>query len=92
MPDLAQILPDHRSPRVKPITNAERVILNAAVLTSDHLAKKRVLCPGCARKVFERWPSGWDAHAVHECAGLEETDPERRKAEFKATFRGLFRA
>lgn len=77
---------------MRPVKNSDGVIVNAAVLTSERLAKKRVLCPGCAQKVFKQWPGGWDAHAVHECAGLEETDAERRKAEFKATFRALFRA
>lgn len=43
-------------------------------------------CPGCGEHYFVRWPFGWDAHAAHRCAGLTETDPVRRKAEFKAKF------
>ena len=43
-------------------------------------------CPGCGEHYFVRWPFGWDAHAAHKCAGLMETDLERRKAEFKVKF------
>lgn len=44
------------------------------------------LCPACEQHIFTRWPSGWDAHAAHRCSGLQETDPERRKAEYKARY------
>ena len=43
-------------------------------------------CPGCGEHYFVRWPFGWDAHAAHKCTGLGETDPVRRKAEFKDKF------
>lgn len=43
-------------------------------------------CPGCGEHYFVRWPFGWDAHAAHKCAGLIETDPGRRKAEFKVKY------
>ncbi len=49
------------------------------------------LCPACGRKEFKRWPWGWDAHAGHACAGLTETEPERRKAEFRRRFAQHFR-
>ncbi len=76
---------------MKPVVNNERVIINAAVLRDSRITKKRVLCPGCGEKVFEQWPEGWDAHAAHKCAGLESKGQVERKAEFKATFRHLFR-
>jgi hypothetical protein len=40
------------------------VIRNAAQLTADDVAMRRVLCPACEEKVFETWPGGWDAHAA----------------------------
>lgn len=43
-------------------------------------------CPGCEEHYFVRWPFGWDAHAAYKCSGLSETDPVRRKAEFKVKF------
>ena len=76
---------------MKPVLNSERVIINAAVLRASRVAKKRVLCPGCGKKVFAQWPGGWDGHAAEKCAGLESKGPVERKAEFKATFRHLFR-
>ena len=76
---------------MKPVSNSDEIIVNAAVLRDSDLAKKRVLCPGCGDKVFEQWPGGWDAHAAHRCAGLESKGEVERKAEFKATFRHLFR-
>ena len=76
---------------MKPVLNSDGVIINAAVLRDSHVAKKRVLCPGCSSKVFEQWPGGWDAHAADKCAGLESKGKLERKAEFKATFRHLFR-
>jgi hypothetical protein len=24
-------------------------------------------CPACSRKLFTRWPWGWDGHAAHAC-------------------------
>ncbi|MHA7880142.1 MAG: DUF429 domain-containing protein [Saccharospirillum sp.] len=43
-------------------------------------------CPGCGQHYFVRWPYGWDAHAAHKCMALKESDPVRRKAEFKSRF------
>jgi len=50
-----------------------------------------LLCPGCGEKQFQRWPWGWDAHAAHACRGLTETEPERRKAEFRRRFEQYFK-
>lgn len=50
------------------------------------VATATVLCPACQAKAFKRWPWGWDAHAAHACAGLESTEPEARKAEFRRRF------
>ena len=66
-------------------------ILNAAVLVAADVAHKRVLCPACMEKEFERWPEGWDAHAAHRCKGLSEGTPRERKAEFKHALAHLFR-
>jgi hypothetical protein len=66
-------------------------ILNAAVLTANDVAHKRVLCPACMEKEFEMWPEGWDAHAAHRCKGLEAGTPVMRKAEFKRALGHLFR-
>lgn len=41
------------------------------------------LCPACKVHQFKRWPWGWDAHAAFKCKGLSETEPERRKQEFR---------
>lgn len=43
-------------------------------------------CPACHQHQFVRWPFGWDAHAAHKCQGLKGSDPEERKAEFKAKY------
>lgn len=67
----------------------DNVILNAGNLRSNEVVHRRIICPGCGNFTFDSWPEGWDGHA-QVCAGLEEEDPERRKAEFKATFRHLF--
>jgi hypothetical protein len=50
-----------------------------------------VLCPGRGQKEFKRGPWGWDVHAAHDCAGLEASGPEERKAEFRLRFAGYFR-
>ena len=63
---------------------------NAAVLTVGQVAHRRVLCPACMEKEFERWPEGWDAHAAHRCKGLESETPQSRKAEFKLALGHLF--
>lgn len=51
--------------------SSDGTILNAAVLTADDGAHKRVLCPACMEKEFEMWPEGWDAHTAHRCKGLD---------------------
>ena len=76
---------------MKPVLDSDGVILNAAVLSADHVIHRRVLCPRCGSKVFERWPDGWDAHAASRCRGLESEGQTALKAEYKATFRTLFR-
>jgi hypothetical protein len=49
-----------------------------------------VLCPACGRHRFKRWPSGWDAHAAHTCSGLNETEAQARKSEFRRRFSDYF--
>jgi hypothetical protein len=76
---------------MKPQLSATGTILNAAVLTAADVAHKRVLCPACMEKEFEKWPEGWDAHAAHRCKGVEGDSPQTRKAEFKRVLSHLFR-
>lgn len=86
------LAPNHRSGSGRPIYRSpDGVILNAAELTPDDLAQQRVLCPGCGQKTFAKWPEGWDAHAVHRCAGVPGGSPDDRKAAFKSRFGHLFR-
>jgi hypothetical protein len=77
---------------MKPQLSSKGIILNAAVLTLGDVAHKRVLCPACMEKEFKMWPEGWDAHAAHQCKGLEDGTPETRKAEFKRALGHLFRS
>lgn len=76
---------------MKPVRDSEGTILNAASLTVDQVVHRKVLCPACGEKVFAMWPEGWDEHAAHRYKGLESQDERTRKAEFKFTFRQLFR-
>ena len=76
---------------MKPQVSPDGTILNAAVLTAQDVAHKRVMCPICMDMVFEMWPEGWDAHAAHRCKGLEGDTPEVRKPEFKKALGHLFR-
>jgi hypothetical protein len=61
--------------------NASRPRANGSSLSA-----RRRACPACLTTIFRRWPWGWDAHAAHRCSGLEGTDPEERKAEFRRRF------
>jgi len=76
---------------MRPVRNSDGVIVNAAKLRVSQVVGQRVSCPGCGAKDFARWPDGWDAHAAHKCAGLENETEVERKAEFKALLRALFR-
>lgn len=67
------------------------LIKNTTGLTAADVALRRVLCPACGIKIFEKWPLGWDAHAAHQCQGLSAGNPDARKSEFKARYRRLFR-
>lgn len=71
--------------------SSDGVIVNAAVLTVEQVAHERVRCPACMDKVFAMWPEGWDAHAAHSCAGIDDGDIVTRKAEFKRVLGHLFR-
>ncbi len=75
---------------MKPVHDEDGYIINANVLSVDAVVGRKVRCPMC-QSTFETWPQGWDAHADHRCAGLENLDSVARKAEFKATSRHLFR-
>ena len=76
---------------MKPVRDRHGTILNAALLRADQVVHMVVLCPACGEKVFVKWPEGWDGHAGHKCAGLEGSDPDKRKTEFKASLRHLFK-
>lgn len=71
--------------------NAEAVIEGADDLTAAEVVHRRVRCPACQEKVFERWPDGWDAHAAHRCQGLAAATEGGRKAEFRERYSHLFR-
>ncbi len=75
-------------------TRAEPTILDMikdiSGLAAGDVALRRVLCPACGTKIFEKWPLGWDAHAAHRCPGLSGATAEDRKTEFKNRFRHLF--
>jgi len=71
--------------------NSDGVIINAEELTVDDVVHERVLCPACGSMVFKSWPKGWDGHSAYPCQGLESTDPEDRKEQFKSRFEHLFR-
>ena len=76
---------------MRPIRNGDGAIVNAALLTAEEVAHKKVLCPACADMTFEMWPEGWDAHAEHKCAGVEGNTAEERKTDFKETLKYIFR-
>jgi hypothetical protein len=44
------------------------------------------ICPACQKKVFARWPWGWDAHAAYSCSGIEGETPEARKRIYKRCY------
>ncbi|MEO7963495.1 MAG: Swt1 family HEPN domain-containing protein [Gemmatimonadaceae bacterium] len=67
------------------------VILNANELNAVDVVNHRVLCPACGKKIFERWPSGWDAHSGTKCNADLGASPEARKSAFKERYRFLFR-
>jgi uncharacterized protein (DUF433 family) len=81
--------PEQRSllPRVDPAG----VIVNAEELSAGQVVGKRVRCPACRMLAFRSWPEGWDAHAATRCRGINGTDAELRKAEFKRRYAQLFR-
>ena len=86
------LAPTHRTGSGRPIQrSSDGVILNAAELTPDDLARQRVLCPACGNKTFALWPGGWDSHAAHRCAGVKGKAPETRKQDFRSRFGHLFR-
>jgi uncharacterized protein (DUF433 family) len=74
-----------------PRVDAAGAIVNAEELSVGQVVGKRVRCPGCRMLVFRSWPEGWDAHAAMRCRGINGSDPEARKAEFKRRFGQLFR-
>jgi len=70
------------------------VITNAEALTVAETAMKRVWCPACHERVFQKWSGGWDGHAGWKCTGLiglEAASPEDRKREYRKRFWFLFR-
>jgi hypothetical protein len=70
--------------------NRDGVVTNAAELNAGEVANQRVLCPGCHKMIFKKWPLGWDAHAATICAGIKSGDEKERKAYFKKRFAHLF--
>lgn len=74
-----------------PRVDAAGAIVNAEELSVGQVVGKRVRCPACRMLVFRSWPEGWDAHAAMRCRGINGSDPDARKAEFKRRFSQLFR-
>ncbi|MCC5795433.1 MAG: DUF429 domain-containing protein [Chromatiales bacterium] len=62
----------------------------AEARSSSQRTSRQLVCPACNQHMFKAWPSGWDAHAAHRCAGVSGTSPEQRKAEYKRCFSHLF--
>jgi uncharacterized protein (DUF433 family) len=81
--------PEQRS--LLPRVDAVGVISNAEELSVGQVVGKRVRCPACRMLVFRSWPEGWDAHAATRCRGINGSDAEARKAEFKRRYGQLFR-
>ena len=77
-------------PSAEPIRVERRTRSRTRPAASVPEGKSSRACPGCSDKVFKRWPWGWDAHAAYRCEGLEATDPEERKREFRDRFREAF--
>lgn len=73
------------------IRSPDGSIRNAVQLTVNQVARERVVCPLCNKKVFAMWPEGWDAHAAHRCEGVSGATPVARKQDFKKRLRHLFR-
>jgi hypothetical protein len=46
---------------------------------------KSRLCPACGKKLFARWPFGWDGHAGFQCSGVIGSSPEERKPNIQRT-------
>jgi len=91
---LLQEVPLERGPEqgsLLPRVDPAGVIINAEELSVGQVVGKRVRCPACRMLVFRSWPEGWDAHAAMRCRGINGTDAEARKAEFKRRFGQLFR-
>ena len=51
---------------------------------SNHLFER--MCPACNKKLFARWPWGWDAHAANNCTGISGLTTEDRKRVFKERY------
>jgi uncharacterized protein (DUF433 family) len=91
---LLQEIPPEPRPQQRsllPRVDAAGVIINAEELSVGQVVGKRVRCPACRMLVFRSWPEGWDAHAGMRCRGINGSDPEARKAEFKRRYGQLFR-
>jgi uncharacterized protein (DUF433 family) len=73
------------------IRREDGAIINATELPAENLTHDKVLCPACRVFVFQKWPEGWDGHSGWKCTGLEGSDVEERKTEFKLRFALLFR-
>jgi hypothetical protein len=77
-------------PAAPELAPAVAPVLDPEGLSAADVVNRRIRCPACRDHVFQRWPSGWDAHS-HRCPGLAASSHADRKAEFKARYRHLFR-
>ena len=76
---------------VRPTRRTPRERRAAAPVRPSGPSVAPLLCPGCGRHEFRRWPWGWDAHAAHACEALSATEPIERKAEYRRRFAAYFR-
>jgi hypothetical protein len=54
--------------------------------TSSERQQQSRLCPACQKKLFARWPWGWDGHAAHGCTGVSGETPADRKQAYRAQY------
>ncbi len=71
-------------------TVTKDTIMNTERLTAREVKGRRVVCPACHRKVFEKWPMGWDSHAGFKCPGSPGDSKEEKQANFRQQFAYLF--
>jgi hypothetical protein len=78
----AQALPGFDSPEIHNAKPAE----GRQLVNPQETGPPPRVCPACEKKIFVRWPSGWDSHAAHRCSGVEGDTAEERKRAYNAKY------